>query len=86
MLAVEAVPTEATFNDYVKRVEAGLEKTAKADLPTSYRQAGSGLIARIGTTPTEGDPGHRAHHAVPVPDLPRWRTHADTHGDRRAGG
>jgi hypothetical protein len=57
VLAVEPVPSEATFNDYVKRVEAALEKKAKTDLPTSYRQAGSGLIARIGTTPPDATPG-----------------------------
>ena len=55
-LVNEVVPTEPTFDAYVGRVERDLEKAAGTDLPTTFRQAGSGVIARIETATHNGPP------------------------------
>jgi hypothetical protein len=50
-LATIARPTQATFQEYVTATEAALEKATGTSLPTTYRQVGTGLVARIEQPP-----------------------------------
>jgi hypothetical protein len=53
VLANEAIPPEATFNDYALRVEKDTKMTStNVDVKMTFRQAGTGLIGRIGIYPS----------------------------------
>ena len=84
----EALPDEADFDTWVTRVETDLEKAAKDDLPTTFRQVGTGVVARIDEGTTAGTPEGRGHGPLPLPAL-RGRRPDDGHhrpGARGDGG
>ena len=63
-----ALPAEADFEAWVSRVESELETAAGVDLPTTFRQVGAGLVARIdqGTTSADAEGEVTARFLFPL--------------------
>ena len=52
----ESLPDEADFDAWVTRVETDLETAAKDNLPTTFREVGTGVVARIDEGTSGGAP------------------------------